>query len=238
MGQTHEKRDAAVRSATNPQRTTCAENTWKAAKLLAGRRCLLSVRVEASVQRVAQGGTPAQDVPAQSKNGQGAARRLDGLPVAEVFRALYPDGVKLATYLLTDESRAQDIAQDVLVGLLAESNRAHVEDLRNYYLQSVRNRVKNDFRERMRRFTREHHYWQKHQPEGDESLLSDCSIDVNQELKKLSPPEREVLVLTYWLGYSNEQISEFTGRSTGSVKSLKHRATNKLRERLDVYKQH
>lgn len=237
MGQTHEK-CAAVGRPTHPQQQTCGDKTCDAVKLLAGRRCLLSVRVEASVQRVAQGGIPAQDVPAQSKNGQGAARRLDGLPVAEIFRALYPDGVKLATYLLTDESRAQDIAQDVLIGLLAESNRAHVEDLRNYYLQSVRNRVKNDFRERVRRLTREHHYWQKHQPQNDTSLRSDCSIDVNKELKKLSPTEREVLVLTYWLGYSNEQISKFTGRPVGSIKSLKHRATSKLRERLDVYKQH
>lgn len=151
----------------------------------------------------------------------------------ELYKALYPDGVALASYLLLDRSRGEDIAQETLAHLMASGRIESVADARSFYLKAVRNRAKNSVRETARRLAREARYSQQ-QRNIHFTQDSESRVDVHAALAKLSQAEREVVVLTYWLSHSNDEISQLTGRSLSAVKSLKNRAFKKLKELLDV----
>lgn len=48
-------------------------------------------------------------------------------------------------------------------------------------------------------------------------------------MQQLTPEQREVMLLRFVEGYSLEETARLTGRSTGSVKALQHRAVRRLR---------
>jgi RNA polymerase sigma-70 factor (ECF subfamily) len=52
-------------------------------------------------------------------------------------------------------------------------------------------------------------------------------------LDQLTDDQSEVLVLRAIGGWTAREVGEITGRSTGSVEQLQHRATGALRELLD-----
>jgi RNA polymerase sigma-70 factor (ECF subfamily) len=55
---------------------------------------------------------------------------------------------------------------------------------------------------------------------------------VRQILWKLTPDQRQVVVLKYFEGLSNHEVSQILGKPVGAVKSLQHRALNALRRML------
>ena len=52
-------------------------------------------------------------------------------------------------------------------------------------------------------------------------------------LKKLTPEQRQVIVLKFMEGRSNQEIAEILSKPVGAVKSLQHRALTALRHILD-----
>jgi RNA polymerase sigma-70 factor (sigma-E family) len=60
----------------------------------------------------------------------------------------------------------------------------------------------------------------------------DAEIDIRAAVQLLSIDKRTVIVLRYWLGYSDTQIADELGCSVGTVKSRGHRAMTELRALL------
>lgn len=58
--------------------------------------------------------------------------------------------------------------------------------------------------------------------------------DALRLLDRLTPEQREVMVLRFVEGYSVDETARLTGRSSGSVKALQHRAVRQLRSVLGV----
>ena len=58
--------------------------------------------------------------------------------------------------------------------------------------------------------------------------------DALRLLERLTPEQRDVMVLRFVEGYSLEETAQLTGRSIGSVKALQHRAVRQLRSVLGV----
>ena len=60
-------------------------------------------------------------------------------------------------------------------------------------------------------------------PEGS-ALIKEDSIEFQRLLARLSPRDRDVIVMHYWGAQSYEEIARATGASTEAIKSRLHRA--------------
>lgn len=68
-------------------------------------------------------------------------------------------------------------------------------------------------------------------PEKTVEGLSE-QVEVRRSLWKLTADQRQVIVLKYFDGMSNQEVSEVLGKPVGAVKSLQHRGLNALRRLL------
>ncbi len=57
---------------------------------------------------------------------------------------------------------------------------------------------------------------------------------VRAALVRLTPEQRQVIVLKFWEGWGNEVIAEAIHKPVGAVKALQHRAICALRKMLDL----
>ncbi len=57
-------------------------------------------------------------------------------------------------------------------------------------------------------------------------------VEIRRYLWKLSADQRQVIVLKYFEGLSNQEVAEVLGKPVGAVKSLQHRGLNALRRLL------
>jgi RNA polymerase sigma-70 factor (ECF subfamily) len=57
-------------------------------------------------------------------------------------------------------------------------------------------------------------------------------IEMRQNLWKLTSDQRQVILLKYFEGMSNQEVAEVLKKPVGAVKSLQHRGLNALRRLL------
>jgi RNA polymerase sigma-70 factor (sigma-E family) len=149
-------------------------------------------------------------------------------PAFEDFvRTRHVELLRFAHVLCGDPHQAADLVQDALerTGLAWQRLRRQ-DDPEGY----VRRAILNGYLSRRRRLRREH--------------LADALPDVGrddpeprdeqlwQRLAELPRQQRAVIVLRYYLDWSEAQIAAQLGCSTGTVKSTAARAMSKLRESL------
>ncbi|MEW6523947.1 MAG: sigma-70 family RNA polymerase sigma factor [Bacillota bacterium] len=68
----------------------------------------------------------------------------------------------------------------------------------------------------------------------DVAIEREDSARLRSLVVELPGPQREVVLLKYAAGLANPEIAAATGRSVTAGSSLLHRATTKLKERLDA----
>lgn len=146
-------------------------------------------------------------------------------------------GLLRSARLLTtgDESRAEDLVQQVLVRLYVRwPSVAGADDPVRYAHRSLVNAFIDDSRRAHRR--RE---WSSENPavvevvaSGDEPFDPVLRQQVLRALASLPPGQRAVVVLRHWLDWSVEQTAHALNISTGSVKSQNHKALVALRALL------
>ncbi len=83
----------------------------------------------------------------------------------------------------------------------------------------------------------------QHLPLNDESMESSDDTErdaerrfsaeiVRRALQDLTPDQKQVLLLKYLEGLTNQEVADLLNKSVGAVKSLQHRALIALRQRL------
>lgn len=60
------------------------------------------------------------------------------------------------------------------------------------------------------------------------------AIAVRQALQSLTPAQREVVVLRFYLSLTVQETADATGLRAGAVRSLTHRGIRRLREQFDL----
>lgn len=153
------------------------------------------------------------------------------------FVTLARPGLLRSARLLTtgDESRAEDLVQQVLVRLYVRwPSVAGADDPVRYAHRSLVNAFIDDSRRAHRRHERS---WED--PAVAENVRDrDNPTDpllrqrVLRALAELPPGQRAVVVLRHWLDWSVEQTANALDISTGSVKSQNHKALASLRALL------
>jgi RNA polymerase sigma-70 factor (sigma-E family) len=137
--------------------------------------------------------------------------------VSALFRARYPEMVRLADLLGADDP--EDIAQEAFARLIRKHGSLRNPDAALAYVRaSVCNLTRN--RRRHLRVVRLRTPAGRHEDSSEQAaILREDHREVLAALAKLPPRRREAIVLRYWLDLSEREIAEAMGISAGTVKS-------------------
>jgi RNA polymerase sigma-70 factor (sigma-E family) len=141
--------------------------------------------------------------------------------------------LRFAAVLCGSSSLAEDVVQDVLIKALGRWDTVQAADRPDSYLRRM---VVNEYLSWRRK-------WLRIVPHMDMELrVDDHAVDpaigvvdrdqIVAELAKLPRPQRAVLVLRYYCGYSDSEIVDLLGCSPSTVRSYASRALAALRVEL------
>ena len=153
--------------------------------------------------------------------------------VEQLYAAHWRQLVRLSALLVHDQAAAEDLVQDAFVAMHGRWSRLRDPDKALAYLrQAVVNRSRSALRhrgvvERHTRSTRAADLVVEGPSAG--GARSDA---VRDALRQLSERQREVLVLRYYLDWSEAQIADALGVSRGAVKAHASRGSAALRDLL------
>src|SRR5262245_60215808 len=160
--------------------------------------------------------------------------------VTRLFAAHYRTLVRLATLLLDDTGRAEEIVSDAYVAMHANWRRLDDTDKALAYLRAtVVNRSRSALRHRRvveRHAVRTTRDAQATAPSAEAGALARVQHDaVLATLAELPARQREALVLRYYADLSEAEIAEAMGCSRGAVKSHAARGMAALRNRMERF---
>ncbi|PRX47501.1 RNA polymerase sigma-70 factor (sigma-E family) [Prauserella shujinwangii] len=155
------------------------------------------------------------------------------LTLEDLYRTHRMRLVRLAILLVDEPATAEDVVQEAFTGLHRNWGRLRDAAAAVGYLRTA---VVNGSRSVLRRRKTAREYVPPHvaNARSAESLamLSTEHQAVVNALAKLPPRQREVLVLRYYGGLSEAEISEAAGISKGTVKSTASRALEALQKAM------
>ncbi len=148
--------------------------------------------------------------------------------------------VRYAARLLQHSDLAQDVVQTAFLRLLDHWDRLSSEPARiGPWLYRTVHNLCVDFIRREERRQRAHEAWSRdpvleRRPQNPSELSASAERRrwVEEQLERLTPGEREVLILRLEHGWSYRDIARITGRTVGNVGCLLHNATKKLARAL------
>ena len=153
----------------------------------------------------------------------------------ELYRTKRDAMVRLALFLLDDRAAAEDVVQEAYTHVhrrwqALRDNTAAVAYLR----ASVVNAVRSSLRHRQVVGRKQHTQYQPDAAGADYLVLLNAEHKaVLEAVRKLPERQREVIVLRYWAGLSEEQIADTLGISPGTVKSSASRALATVEKLLE-----
>ena len=167
-----------------------------------------------------------------------ALRRKDPLVFRELFEAYVGQMVLFADYILVDRSEAEDVAQEIFVGLWNRTEFPEItSSFRSYIFTQVRNRCLN--RIKHLNIEDKHGLWVREaldfaqipDTEIDEELVGKKYKDI-AELPEGCPTVFNLFVLE---GKSHKEISELLHIKEHSSTSQLHRAKSLLMQKINEY---
>jgi RNA polymerase sigma-70 factor (sigma-E family) len=150
--------------------------------------------------------------------------------VTHLYSGHYATLVRLATMLLGDQGRAEEVVQDAYVSLHGRWSRLSDPDKALAYLRtSVVNGARSQLRHRA---VADRHRPSSPEPVGSaeaSALAAEERRELLAALDDLSNRQREVLLLRYYLDLSEADIAEALRISRGAVKTHSSRGIAALR---------
>ncbi len=142
--------------------------------------------------------------------------------------------VRLAILLVDEPATAEDVVQEAFTGVYRQWSKLRDTQAAVGYLRTA---VVNGSRSVLRRRKTARDYQPPH-PGNERSAESLAMLTAEHQsvvsaLGQLPDRQREILVLRYYGGLSESEISEATGVSKGTVKSTASRALDALQKILD-----
>lgn len=138
----------------------------------------------------------------------------------------HPRLVGALTLYCGDPLLAQELAQETLVRVCQRWERVRLLRSPPAWAHRVALNLANSW---FRRRAAESRALVRHGPEPSVPPVSPDGVAMRDAVSRLPPPQRQVLVLRFFLGHSAREVAALTGRSPGAVRVLTHRAVTRLR---------
>jgi RNA polymerase sigma-70 factor (sigma-E family) len=141
-----------------------------------------------------------------------------------LYQERYHALVRLAYLMVGDNGVAEEVVQDAFARAHLRWSRLHNPGA--YVHVAVLNGARNEVRRLVRRRG-------KSLPVPDDHV-DETSVELLDALRVLNGRQRAAVVLRFYEGRSEAEIAELLGVRPGTVKSLIHRALNRLREVIEL----
>jgi RNA polymerase sigma-70 factor (ECF subfamily) len=164
-----------------------------------------------------------------------AAQRGDQVAFMDLVRVRVDRLFRIARRILRDVDRAEDALQDALVIAWRDLPDLRDPDRFDFWLQRVlTNMCIEHARRHRRRYANLDILVPDHHKARDE-LAGVVDRDVvDRAFHRLTPEERAVLVLRYYLGYEPADIAELLGLPGGTIRSRLHHAHLAMRAAIEA----
>ena len=171
------------------------------------------------------------------------ARQFDQHTLADIYDSYSPGLYRYAIRHLGDPSQAEDCVSETFSRFLnALHNGGGPRDHIQAYLYRIAHNWITDQYRRQPPIAEDVDQDLLSEPEDNPQKIGEQNLEqarVRQALKLLTPDQRQVIVLKYLEGWSNQEVAQIIGKPVGAVKSLQHRAINALqRILLDTNEKH
>jgi RNA polymerase sigma-70 factor (ECF subfamily) len=166
------------------------------------------------------------------------ARKLDEEALASIYDRFSTPLFRYAFRLLGEQQAAEDIVADTFYRFLRSigAGGGPESHLKAYLYRVAHNLVVDRFRRNTPMELRlEPNATGLHNSVEDPEKRIESSYEqaeIRRKLWKLTPDQRQVIVLKFYEGLSNQEVSDVLGKPLGAVKSLQHRGLNALRRLL------
>jgi len=169
------------------------------------------------------------------------ARRLDEGALSEIYTRHSTELFRYAVRLLGDVQLAEDCVAETFSRLLhaLQRGRGPQQQLRAYLYRVAHNWIVDQYRRRTSDPV-------PLDPELPAASGSEPSLVVKARMEQehvrlalmwLTADQRQVIVLHYLQGFSNEEVAAALQKTLGAVKSLQHRALAALKRMMEVQEQ-
>ena len=163
------------------------------------------------------------------------ARQFEEAALAEIYDAYSPGVYRYAVRLLGDVHQAEDCVADTFLRYLkALRSKGGPQDHLQAYLYRIAHNWITDL---YRRQTAPPLPLLEDLASGEDDLFQNVMDRIEKKqvrgaLRRLTPEQRQVIVLKYLEGWETENIALALEKPVGAVKSLQHRALEALRRML------
>lgn len=160
--------------------------------------------------------------------------------LAEIYDTFYPPIYRFIYRQIGDVDISRELSSEVFHRMvkLNQNGTEHVQRLTSWLYCVARNLVIDHYR------SQQHRNYLSLNDEMDELIESSydtaevAEIRMSTEkmrmaLQKLTPDQRQVILLKFMEGLSNQEVADLLSKPVGAVKSLQHRALIALRNLLD-----
>jgi RNA polymerase sigma-70 factor (ECF subfamily) len=189
------------------------------------------------VSAAAQERHKGREMPSQDVRWLQAARRRDQQVLAEIYDQLSPELYRYAYRLLGEVQIAEDIVSETFLRFLRaiEAGGGPRENLRAY-LYRIAHNLAMDMHRRHPAGADDQDIELERIP-AVEDPAQQAEYSITQQVARrliwhLTPYQRQVILLKFFQGLSNEEVAAAVDKPIGSVKALQHRGVGALRRML------
>jgi RNA polymerase sigma-70 factor, ECF subfamily len=163
------------------------------------------------------------------------AYQLDERALTEIYQALSPPLYRYAYRLLGNARDAEDIVAEAFHRLLSALRHGNGprEHLSAYLYRIAHNLITDRYRRSPQTEAELDEAWEAADDDPAEAAAQHIAqARARSALWKLTADQRQVILLKYFEGLSNEEVAAALGKPMGAIKSLQHRALDSMRRAL------
>ena len=154
------------------------------------------------------------------------AKKGDSHAFARLYEIYYKDLYHFALYYTKDSITAEDAVSSAVLKAFEQLHKLRKNDaFKSWLFQITANECKKLLKQKSIYLSDAS--WQEPAPAEDGYLAP----EIQDELSQLSEPERRVITLSVFGGYTSREIAGILKKREGSIRSIKSRALAKLREK-------
>jgi RNA polymerase sigma-70 factor (ECF subfamily) len=163
------------------------------------------------------------------------ARRLDKNSLIEIYQRYSPGLYRFAARILGDRDLAEDCVSETFSRFIESlyNGGGPYEHLQAYLYQIAHNWITDQFRKNLFGASGLSSKIGNNGNDPAQIVQEKMELDrVRSVLALMTPEQRQVIILKYLEGWSNQEIADSLGKSVGAVRVLHHRGVVQLKQLL------